>query len=778
MKKYIIIMIIALLLLLAGCGQKEEPEPMEEPESIADWKAAGFQLSKDLEINPTLWLGDYLLWEHLPQNPDNKSVCELAHGTYQNTMWFLGTELGEEGIIVSGPRGEYVLETYDTVSGEYGRKSFTPKLLGIEEAAGYLTEMDVVSEDLYMFRWAGYTKDEEELYSQISDIIIFTDLEGNNKFLDVRKVFAEEEIEDYRAEILPLWPSAECHADKNGNIWLIKLGRWGDFQFYLFNQNGEKIIHYEGEENQTLDVRSAFRTQDGEVILPVYNSLQNKYDFLWVDSESNKFVSLATMDAKGPDILQVYGLFGNELYYRTVNPETRIGEGLVKWNILSGEQTWIFEFKIYGLSNYETMMVRNDSKKITLRLLTTGGSVKDWLVPLVEEEPSLEGAICVADFTGRGVQLETGISKASMELPNRRFVYQDVSAEEDRTRMFAELSKGEGADIMYVSMEDFYSLQEKGLLMDMNLLLSREFCSELLPAVLDIGRVDGTLWGIPTGVHAETFAVKDDLCRDTASLEELISLMEEGKLAGAISSPYVMKGYLEPFLTVRMLTKYSVNSSFLIDWENRISHFDDERFIRLLELTGTDRSGESEAGWQDNDLVYGHFNIVYGIADYFVNLEKEGMKSIGYPDHDAVGFIIPEAGVVVVNKNISDKEAVTLYLEELLGEEIQSKVEVENFCLSVRKLEVEDYVKWNEDGNPVFGGGFNAIELPVYEDGTTPVHRAKAFLEECRAVPRSYNQIDKILIEELSAMYRDGKGAAETAEIINTRVQLYLDETK
>ena len=55
--------------------------------------------------------------------------------------------------------------------------------------------------------------------------------------------------------------------------------------------------------------------------------------------------------------------------------------------------------------------------------------------------------------------------------------------------------------------------------------------------------------------------------RDTWQLEDIIGLMEEGKLTGD-----------------------SLGDFFLIDWENRSSHFDDERFIRLLELTATDRS--------------------------------------------------------------------------------------------------------------------------------------------------------------------------------------------
>ncbi len=773
MKKYIVFLGVVLLLLCSGCGQKKESNIPQETESVIDWKANGFQIKENIEIAPKICAENYYYWEHIPSDSDSERVGHIASGTCNNKMWFFGIEVGADEMYVSGSEGEYILETYDVMSGEYGLKCFTPADLGIDDDLGYLVGMDMISEDSYMFRWAGYSMDEEDMYSQTSDVIIFSNLEGTNRFVDFKKVFLEEEIEPYSKEIMPSWPYEKCHADGKGNIWMIKYSQSGSFRFYLFDQEGQKVMEYEGDKDAAIS--TPIRTSDGELIIPIYNNVEKKYDFLWVDSQNRKFVSVVNRSAQTPVILQVYGLFGNDIYYRTVNPESGNGEGIVKWNIKNGVQTWLYEFKISTLSSYETMLVCDKNNNLTMRLLNRKvDMLKDWIVPLGENISIEDANISVADFTGMSEQLEVCASKASMEHPNLKYVYEDVSAEEDKARAFAELSKGEGADIMFVSMEDYYSLLDKGLLLDMNSLLSQDFYDKFLSAALDIGKKDGTLWAIPVGVIAETFAINSDITDESViTLETLISLFEEDKLKGGIRSPYIMNGYLSPIFTMQILTEYSLNNSFLIDWDKRISHFDDERFIHLLKLTATDISGNKEDGWQETDLVWGYFTFEFNLVDFFVNLEKEHMKIMGHPGYDGVGFLVPDGGVVVVNKNISDKEAVKLFLQLLFGEEIQSNAN--NHCLSVLKMKIEDYIKDDENGNLMFMG---VERIPVYEDGTTPVHKVKEFLESCTAAPRQYYQINQIITEELDAMYKEGKDINNVAGIINKRVQLYLDETE
>ena len=72
----------------------------------------------------------------------------------------------------------------------------------------------------------------------------------------------------------------------------------------------------------------------------------------------------------------------------------------------------------------------------------------------------------------------------------------------------------------------------------------------------------------------------------------------------------MMGKYTTPSVTMLELEKYALADSFLIDWENRKCHFDDERFIRLLELTGTDLSGVPVDSQQS--LLLQHIHILDG----------------------------------------------------------------------------------------------------------------------------------------------------------------------
>lgn len=318
-------------------------------------------------------------------------------------------------------------------------------------------------------------------------------------------------------------------------------------------------------------------------------------------------------------------------------------------------------------------------------------------------------------------------------------------------------------------------------MLDIRELLSEDMQEELLPGALQIGTVEGKLVGVPVAVRAETLAVATDTwAGNTWRLEELIDLMEKGKLTGAIRScpTFRMGKYMDPSLTVLSLVNPCLADSFLIDWEERKCHFDDERFIRLLELTYTDLSGTpaDEEAWLNGgkDILQGYFTYSTDFLDFFAHMEAEDGDIVGYPTEGICGsYLVAEGGVLVVNANIKQKEAAACFLEILLGKELQARTKA--WCMSVRKLTPEDYIIEEDSGRLLYMGD-DRLEIAVFGDGDTALHRAAAFLETCEASPYGYSQIRKIIVEELSTMYLGGKSPETVAGNINNRVQLYLDE--
>ena len=778
--KFMSILLLLLgITILTGCSRQADMPSRQETEQNVQWQTVGFAPPEKLEEEQTLWAGQYQLWEHKSQDTDtgDEELIPLDCGVCGELFWYLGGEPAVDGMPIRGAERKYVLEIYDAISGETMWKRFTPGDLGLSGKEGILYSMDMIDREHYVFRYTDYAQDEEGMYRQIEDSMVYTDLVDEFSSVDYREIFLEKGIEQEEVTELPLLKVINWGCDGKGNLYVTDYQENGSSLFYLFDISGELLLEYEGAVGQQLV--DPLRTPEGEVILPVYDENGKCYEFLWADTAERKWRSLVSMEAGQPYIEQMYGMLGKEIYYRS---SQGADTGIVRWNIESGRMVRVFSFRTAGIDlGYHTMLALREGQTPVLRLTKyREQEQREWLTVLTEQKTPEEGTIRVADLTGAGERVEACAAQASMETPCYNYTYEDASAQEMRERIMAELSQGKGPDLLFVRTEDLYVLEEKGLLLELEELIPGELREELLPGALELGTVDGRLLGVPASVCARTLVVSGDTwSEDTWRLEDIISLMEEGKLTGAIRN---MAGqYYPPSLTVISLINHSLGDSFLIDWETGESHFDDERFIRLLELTYTDMRGTpaEDEKWLEGgkNIVEGYFTGESDFLDFYVHMEAENGRIVGYPTEGAsASYLVPAGGVLVVNANIAQKEAAACFLQTLLGEEMQWKKYP--LCMSVRRLSPEDYLVEQEDGRLVFMGGYHAPEVPVFEDGTTPLHRAEVFLENCVASPPLDFRLIRIISEELDAMYAENKSPEMTAEIINSRIQLYLDEGK
>lgn len=781
--------ILAVTALSACSSQADKPsqaeqETMSETESgssPAQWKTEGFATPGETDTDTSLWAGEYLPWE----SQDNagsaaNSLIRLDYGVCGNLFWHFGTESRTDGLVQHGPEGKYILEIYDTTRKEYTVKRFSPEELGLENELGFLDGMDLIDRDHYMFRWLEYEQDQDDMYRQTADKMVYTNLAGEIHITDLWETYLENGIEQEELTILPLVQSLNCRCDGKGNTYTMTQKGSGGFTFYLFDPNGLLLLKH-GEDRLQMTVEP-LRTPDGELILPVYNSAEKIYEFLWADTAAGELRSIGQMEASSTSIAQMYGMLGDEIYYRRQAGEEN---SIISWNIKDGRRVQVFDFKAAGIGiGFQTLLALQEGQTPVLRLTKTGtGGQTDWLTTLTAEKPADDGIIRVADLTQNefASSSETIVkctALASIENPNFRYEYEDASAQEIRDRILAELSQGQGPDLLFVSREDMYLLEEKGLLLDMEDLLPGELREKLLPGALELGTIDGTLFGMPATVKAETIMIAGDTWpEDTWSLEDVTSLMENGSLKAAFYSLAMNAAYSSPPVTVLDLVKYSLGESSLIDWTDRKSLFNGDGFLRLLKATQKDIHDtfpESET-WlnEGTHLIACEFSHESFYDDFFTHMEAESGKLIGYPTSGSCGNYLVTDGILVINANTARREAASCFLETLLGEELQSKELKNAIGLSVRKISPEDELDQDIVSGKIF---YKGREMTVFQDGTTPLHRAAAFLEGCVAPQPVSPQIYNILYEELFAMYAENKSPEATADIINSRIQLYLDE--
>lgn len=286
------------------------------------------------------------------------------------------------------------------------------------------------------------------------------------------------------------------------------------------------ILEYRGERFQI--VMKALRTREGDLIFPVWDSRNRRFEYLWADTEGGEMRSLAGEDVFTQSIFQMYGMQGNDIYYNNANKD------IVKWNIESGERTKILNLPKNGLvAGLQILMALGGEGDQPVLCLVDQSHGKEWLALLTDQEIPDREIVRVADLV---MDRDYGINPAADSVSeaaklNRDFLYryEDDSTEEARTRVLADLSSGNGPDLMYVSLEDMRMLEEKGALLDMRELLPEARVEEMLPGAVEIGTIDGKFVGIPMQVEAYTLMVaRDTWSEDSWTLEDIIRLMEIG----------------------------------------------------------------------------------------------------------------------------------------------------------------------------------------------------------------------------------------------------------
>lgn len=787
----LLILTCILLVTLAGCESKfadHSQTVRDEEASVTDWKKEGFQVGEKVEMDPSRYLQRFQKWEHDPENNEENGLFWIDVGEAEDFFWYLGLKLGADGNIVYGDMGNYVLETWRASDGKRETKEFTPKDVGVNGDLGFFTGMDYLSDGRLALRWAEY-EIADELYRQCEDKIILTDLAGAGEEISLWDSLASEQLEQYDPSILPAWPASSFRVCVGDRLCFLRQGEWAKICFY--DLSGVKLL--EREKDKTQIFLDPFQNEEGELFLPVKDDRDRVLHLFWADLETNGesvFQEVGSL----PDDLGLVRKFvkmaGNKIYYQCHASEGADNkDGIVSWDVGSGQRKWVMTLDVNQLSRYHAWWAI-EGEEIMGGLLSkaSGDGHQEWMVSVSDELPSRKDDVRVADFTGNSMILKKCASAASMENPENAYRYEDASSEDAKTAVRIELSQNGGPDVLFVSLDEFYDYYEKGLLADVGALISEEKKQELLPAALEIGKIDGKTYGIPLGVHLETMLMGKGAYEALSgsgegkgaewNLDSAIRLMEQGKLRKAIYSPYIMSSYLDPLTNIGILLSYSLTDSFMVDFEQGKCHFDDERFIKLLELTRTDESktphGDGRA--EQDDLTWVYLDVYLSLIELMTSGE-EG-EIVGFPEQNfAGGFLVPEGGILVVNKNCKSMEAAQIFLETMMSDEIQTNNGVQQ--ISIRRFDPKKYITTDysdEKETEYYFGKIPVDRIDAMDPAENPIQKAVDFLEKSRPAPRKYSDIRGIVMEELQSMYAEGKDAKITAQIIQNRVQIYLNE--
>ncbi len=745
----IFIIYLGTMLLMAGCGKEKMPEVTPQPQMQAtEWKSKGFALSGDILEKQGLWAAEYLEWAHpeMKINQENEYLYVQEAGTWDGKVYrFLHKKILTED---AGEENHYYLEIYDTVAKTAQLKEVDMAGLGLDGA--FLRGAQVMGSESFALQvWNGECR------------LIYTDLAQVQADVAIGEVYERYGItEDICA--------FECIVDAEGNLYARAGSAWQPFRdLYIFDRDGNLLMKHGGKEDD--EVKEPLRIPTGELVFPIYNVAEKSTEFVWFDLEEKKEVKLARLDKE--ILKQVYGISGDDMYYESA-------KGIVQWNIASGERQLVYDFTENGVSGkHQTEMIFPEGQPPVLRAYgIVEGEQEDWLYVMSRTEVEKADAIEVVALTSNGQKVQACTATASRKNPQFTFTYQDGSrenAEDFRTRIMAEMVSGGGPDILYVSLEDMQVLQEKGLLLDLEQILTGESLEQILPGVVQLGTVDGTFVGLAPEMDILTMVtLKDIWQQDTWSMQDISGLMESGEFTGLFCQG---NGVFASQAVLKFLVEFGLQEGQLIDWENGKSLFDGETFLHMLEMTkkygadpSTDRTYLGKGGCPAM-FTGGGVHILNELYEQY----GDTYFYVGQPTTGRSGNYLTAAGVVVVNQNTAHPEAVAAFLECLLKDEIQYASSVQ-MKLSVKKVSTEEVKIVEVDGE--LRASWRGQELCIKEDGRTILEDYIALLESCVPYPGTYETIESIVWEEAAAYVSGDKSAAEVARIVDSRVQLYLDE--
>ncbi len=379
--------------------------------------------------------------------------------------------------------------------------------------------------------------------------------------------------------------------------------------------------------------------------------------------------------------------------------------------------------------------------------------------------------------------------------------------ESDWARVQADMVAGHGPDLLMADRNQLEILQKNDLLAELSQIVDQEVQDQIFQGVLEVGTMNGGLYSISDGATAGSYMLiaSKELCPSgTWTWEEVVALLEEREQTGRpvrsifneISKDYILTG--NALLSSFFLA--DLDHCSLLDMENGKAYFDTEEFCHLLEVckryaqtenslsdvTGTSANELAAAGRQqlkDGEILCYRSAFVYigGFGEFSEDMADlgEDYHVVGYPTEGGTGRFMDCYDGIAINAFSQHSDLAAEFVNYVISRESQ---EMERY--PVRKdicMERLDNESKTLNDRPVMiwkesDGGSRYVD--VKPDGTSYLPEYLALMDSCANWPRGNNPIQDIIEEEAEAFFSGNKDARSVAGIIQSRVQLYLDENR
>ena len=581
--------------------------------------------------------------------------------------------------------------------------------------------------------------------------------------------------------------SGQFQADAQGNLHMLtQRSSDSTYHYYIVAPDGKLLLEASPKGGFTIDqIRKLFPLYDGRIGIQLEKQLQ------CVNLETGETEVLANIK---PDYRGCTLLDEQTLLYAD-------GTGLYRSG-LSGENPEIlYTWSNHGVSASEIKAIQVlEDGSISLIYMDSRGANYLKLTPTTEEVEIREITFGAGPHASQKYQAV--VAAFNKKYPAYRVQIENYGYGD--TSLLTQLIAGKGPVLVDTFLADFEKNAEWWEPLD-EVFLQMKLEDELIPKVLDAGRINGTLYGVATDFSLDTVITFADE-PDEWDYDTFLGCFDEDD--PAIKSVYTPMTGTDGYTFISNFIYHGLEEKYLFDAESCTTYFDSDKFRKILRLgryfMEKEHQGTSE-GLRQGTTLCAAINI--SVPDEMAYLRIWGgdqLRFIGYPSGEGSRHYIhgDDFITVRVNATAEEKRLAHSFLQFLLSYEAQMEAVADGAsALSVRRDVLEEQIKRMGKSGSVYPvpGGFPDLsawdpwaktDLGLYDEeqrivmwGPVDAELDGAALYELleKAEPKrnAPRELSNIFFGELEAYLLEGSLTEERLiEHLENRIELYLSEQK
>ncbi len=594
---------------------------------------------------------------------------------------------------------------------------------------------------------------------------VFFEVDGN---LNVMRHFTADFLQN---DISTLELPQRMLVDKNENIHLLTMIDQVGWQYYVMDKDGNMLFHDDVIYKAFLTLHMLY---DGNVALQVNDTKTDdqaggykKNALYLVDVENNekKLIACANTTAENGASLYVAG-DGDVL----IRADT---SGVYLSDLNGNGEKLLYQWNRHGLPIDSVYALRaHENGSVSVIIGYKEQTTYLCLTPVTEKRDIKEISFGVSSVTKM-----TYASAVAEFNRNHPAYYINLVEDYDETFLLTQLISGDGPVLIDTSLIGFENHADLWWPLD-DLFSSLQLDEQLVAQAMDLGRINGVLYGVVSDFWLETVVTGDaelkhwsyddflKRIRDNPSIKYVYNTLNDDDCNYLIPS-FFMHGLADCYYIDAVDGSYRVRKDRLLELLNLN--------MQYVKSSGSERDDLWPAGNTLCDIIRIHKPTDMEIYRAYYG---EGINCVGFPSETGTRHYCKSYNPVAVRKTATEEEkAIAIsFFNYLLSYDAQSDAsQTLNFSLSVRKDVLDQQFKEIKDGKQLQIYGYP----PMIANNVNPEKDREllyGLIEGAETYQHFPEELNQIFLEELTRCLHKEISVERTVDILNNRIQLFLDE--